>query len=165
MSLVSNIARSYRAPGSVIAGIDAQGLREPQVLFFLLLSCGLIFMSQLPVLSRAAALDPDATFEQLMAGVLFGVMFMLPLVLYGIAALLQLGMRAVSGPVQGIRVRLALFWAILCATPLMIVHGTLRGILGDELSVQLFGFVVFGAFLYILGAGLRTVVRITRSSQ
>lgn len=165
MSLVSNIARTYRAPGAVIAGLDAQGAREPQLLFFLLLSCGLIFMSQMPGLSRAAALDPSVTLEQRMGGALFGVMFMLPLLLYGVAAVLQLCLRAVVGPVEGNRVRLALFWAILCVTPLMIVHGGLRGILGGELAVQLFGFVVLAAFLYILGAGLRTVARITRGTQ
>ncbi len=165
MSLVRNIARTYRAPGSVVAGLDAQGAREPQLLFFVLLSCGLIFMSQWPGLSRAAALDPSVTLEQRMGGALFGVMFMLPLLLYGVAAILQLALRAVARPVEGIRVRLALFWALLCVTPLMIVHGGLRGFLGADMAVQLFGFVVLAAFLYILGAGLRTVARLARGTQ
>ncbi|TVR44226.1 MAG: YIP1 family protein [Rhodobacteraceae bacterium] len=162
MSLMRNIARSYRAPGRVVAALDAQGVREPQLLFFLCLACGLIFLSQWPVLSRAAALDPSISFEQRLGGALFGVMFMLPLILYGVAGLLQLGMRLVSGPVAGLRVRLALFWALVAIAPLMLVHGGLRGFLGSSLAVQLFGFVVLAAFLYILGAGLRSVARLTR---
>ncbi len=164
MSLVRNIARSYRRPGEVVAGLDAQGLREPQLLFFLTLACGLIYVAQWPGLARAAAVDPSVSFEQRMGGALFGVMFMLPLLLYGVAGLLQLGLRLVAGPVSGLRVRLAFFWALLCVAPLMLVQGGLRGIAGLGPEVQLFGFVVLGAFLYILGAGLRRVVQLERGA-
>ena len=108
MSLVRNIARSYRAPGEVVAGLARGDLREPQVLFFALLACGLIYVAQWPGLSRAATLDPSVTFEQRMGGALFAVMFILPLLLYGVAGLLQLALRLLR-PVMGLHVRLALF--------------------------------------------------------
>ncbi len=163
MSLVSNLVRTYRAPGTVIDGLDRQGLREPQVLFFALLSCGLIFVAQWPGLSRAAALDPAVTLEQRMGGALFGVMFMLPLLLYALAGLIQLVLRVAVAPIAGLRVRLALFWSLLSVTPLMLLHGGLGGFLGAHPAVNLFGFVVAASFLYILGAGLGTIVRRTRS--
>ncbi len=162
MSLVSNLVRTYREPGQVVDDLDRQGLREPQVLFFGLLACGLIFVAQWPGLARAAALDPSVTLEQRMGGALFAVMFMLPLLLYGVAGLIQLVLRLAGTPVTGLRVRLALFWALLSVTPLMLLQGGLSGFLGANPVVTLFGFVVLGSFLYILGAGLGRIVRLTR---
>lgn len=162
MSLVGNLARTWRRPAQVVHELDGQGLREPQVLFFALLACGLIYVAQWPGLSRAAAIDPSVTFEQRMGGALFAVMFLLPLVLYGLAGALQLVLRVFAGPVQGLRVRLALFWALLSVTPLMLLQGGLMAFLGGGPFVTLFGFVVLGCFLYILGAGLWTVVRLTQ---
>lgn len=162
MSLTLNIIRTYRGPGAVVGGMASQGVREPQVLVFNLMACGLIFVAQWPVFSREAALDPSLSFEERMAGALFGVMFMLPLLFYGLAGLVQLGLRVVRRPAPGILVRLAVFWAFLSIAPLMLVHGGLRALVGATPAVGAFGFVVALAFLYILAAGLREIVRQTR---
>lgn len=159
MSLVQNIARTYRAPRKVVAWLIAQDPREPQVLMFMMLACALIFVSQWPVLSRAAYLDPSVTFQQRMGGALFGIMFLLPLLLYGLAGLMQLGLRLVSGKVVGLHVRLVLFWSLLAVTPLTLLRGGLSAFLGTTPAVAAFGFVVLAVFLYILGAGLSVVVR------
>lgn len=161
MSLMRNIARSYRAPGEVVSGLARGDMREPQVLFFALLACGLIYVAQWPGLSRAATLDPSVSFEQRMGGALFAVMFVLPLLLYALAALLQLGLRLFR-PVEGLHVRLAFFWALLAVTPLMLLQGGLSAMLGPQGAVLAFGFVVAGTFLYILGAGLRGVMQLAR---
>lgn len=160
MSLMRNIARSYRAPGKVVSGLATGDLREPQVLFFGLLACGLIYVAQWPGLSRAAALDPSITFEQRMGGALFGVMFLLPLVLYAIAGALQLGLRIFARPVPGLHARLAFFWALLAVTPLMLLQGGMTAFLGAHPAVAAFGFVVAGAFLYILGGGMLALMRL-----
>jgi len=159
MSVTRNMARTYRAPRATTRGMIAQGITEPQILAFGLISCGLIFVAQWPGLSRAAALDPSITFEQRMGGALFGIMFMLPLLLYGVAGLLQLVLRVLAGPVQGLHVRLVLFWSLLSVTPLMLVQGGLAALLGPTQAVTSFGFVVTAVFLYILGAGLLEVAR------
>lgn len=160
MSVVRNIALTYRSPRAVMSAMMARGVPEPQVLFFGLLACGLVFMSQWPVLSRAAVLDPSVTFEQRMGGALFGIMFLLPLLLYGVAGILQLILRMTAGPVAGVNVRLVLFWSLLSITPLMLVQGGLTAFLGATAAVSAFGFVVAGVFLYILGAGLLEVARL-----
>ncbi|MGY6548796.1 MAG: YIP1 family protein [Roseinatronobacter sp.] len=158
MSLFRNIVQTYRAPRDTVRLLAAPDLREPQVLFFGSVACGLIFVSQWPVLSRAAALDPSITFEQRMGGALFGVMFVLPLLLYAIAWILQILLRLAGRPIEGLHVRLALFWSLLCTAPLMLVQGGLSGVMGKNLFVLLFGFVVAGVFLYILGAGLSALI-------
>ncbi|MFN7001950.1 MAG: YIP1 family protein [Roseinatronobacter sp.] len=163
MSLMRNIARSYRAPGEVVTGLARGDLREPQVLFFALLACGLIFVAQWPGLSRAAVVDPSVTFEQRMGATLFAVMFILPLLLYGLAGLLQLGVKLYH-PVAGLHVRLAFFWSLLAVTPLMLLQGGLSAMLGPQDSLRAFQFVVFGVFLYMVGAGLRAVLRLTQGA-
>ncbi|MGP9791971.1 YIP1 family protein [Roseinatronobacter sp. NSM] len=160
MSLSVNIARSYRRPDLVVRAMVRQGLREPQVLFFNALACGLIFVAQWPRLSREATLDPSVTFEQRMGGALFAVMFLLPLILYGLAAVMQGVLRVARVTVPGIRVRLVLFWSLLAVTPLMLVHGGLLAFMGPVGAVQAFGFVVAVAFIYITGRGLREVIRL-----
>lgn len=165
MSLVLNIVRSYRRPRAVIKGLVAQDLRDPQVLFFGLLACGLIFVAQWPRLSRAATLDPSVTFEQRMGGALFGIMFLLPLLLYGLAWLWGLVLRALRGPIPGLWVRLAVFWALLAVTPLMLLQGVLSAMLGQSAAVIGFGFVVLGVFLYILGAASAEVASLARDSR
>ena len=159
MSLTTNILRSYRTPGAVLRGLIEQGLREPQVLFFGTLACGLIFVSQWPALSQAAALDPSVTFEQRMGAVLFATMFLLPLILYGVAGLLQLGLRLAGRRVPGLWVRAAFFWAILCVTPLMLVQAVLDLAPGPDMVSRLFGFVVAGVFVYILWRAVAAVTR------
>ncbi|MCC1481702.1 YIP1 family protein [Roseibaca sp. Y0-43] len=137
-------------PRLVVGALARGDLREPQVMFFALLACALIFVSQWPILSRAATLDPSVTFEQRMGGAMFGIMFLLPLLLYGFAALLKLGLRLSGRIVPGILARLALFWSLLTVTPLMLVQGGLSAFLGPVGLTQGFGFVVLLVFLYIL---------------
>lgn len=157
MSLTRNILRSYRAPRDVLRDLVSGDLREPQALFFVLLACGLIFVAQWPSLQRAAMLDPSVTFEQRMGGVLFATIFLLPLVLYGVAGLLQLMLRLFKARVPGLWVRTAFFWALLAVTPLMLTQALLSAALGPGLVVGVFGFVVAMVFLYILVQGLREI--------
>ncbi len=163
MSLSRNIARSYRDPGGVVRGIATADLREPQVLFFALLACGLIFVAQWPGLSRAAALDPSITLEQRMGGALFGVMFMLPLLLYALAALLQGALRVLKPAVPGIMVRLALFWSLLSVTPLMLLHGALSAFPALDGVSRVAGFAVAAVFLYMLVRATGAVRDLARS--
>ncbi len=157
MSMTANILRSYRAPRAVLRGLIEQGLREPQVLFFGTLACALIFVAQWPALSRAAALDPSVTFEQRMGGALFGTVFLLPLILYALAGLLQLVLRLFRRAVPGLWVRAAVFWAFLAITPLMLVQAVLSAAFGPMGVALVFGGVVAVIFAYILIAGLREV--------
>lgn len=165
MSLTANILRSYRDPAAVVRGLALGDLREPQVMFFALLACGLIFVAQWPGLSRAATLDPSVTFEQRMGGAMFGIMFLLPLVLYALAGLLQLGLRLAGASVPGIFARLALFWALLVVTPLMLLQGGLSAFLGSGAVSQGFGFVVLTVFVYILARNVAAVRAVAQSNS
>ena len=58
MSLVADIAKSYWAPGVVVA-TRLRVVSEPQALATLMGACLLIFVGQWPVIARAAFLDPE----------------------------------------------------------------------------------------------------------
>ena len=163
MSLVRNIARSYRAPRDVARGLLAGGVREDRALMFLMLGCMLAFVAQWPGLARGAALDPDITFQQRMGGALFAVLFLVPLLMYGLAGLIQLALRLVGFAVPGHAVRMVLFWAFLATTPLMLMQGGLSAFTGQGIMAQAIGFVVGAAFLYILASGLRAAHEAARA--
>lgn len=95
MSMSGDIMRSWRAPGRVVAEMLAAGAREDRALAHLLIACGLLFVAQWPRLARAAAEDPSVPFEARLGGALMATLFMLPLILYGIAAASHLVLRAI----------------------------------------------------------------------
>jgi hypothetical protein len=96
---------------------------------------------------------------------LFATGFLLPLVLYGVAGLLQLGLRLGRARVPGLWVRTAFFWSLLAVTPLMLVQAALSAALGPGGSVAVFGFVVAALFLYILIQSLREAVALARAGK
>jgi hypothetical protein len=60
MSVSRDIVATWRRPRTVMRSLLAQGRREDRALMFLILACGIIFVSQWPVISREAALDARA---------------------------------------------------------------------------------------------------------
>ena len=163
MSLTADILRSYRAPRRVVHRQLKAGRREDRALVYLMSACVLIFIAQWPALSRAAHLDPSVPFDARLGGALMGVLFVLPLVAYAISFLLWLALR-LFGPVERYGVRLALFWAMLAVSPLMLAQSALSSIVGTGGVVLLFGLGVLAAFLVILVAGLRAALEDGRTA-
>lgn len=160
MTLSGAILRSWRAPRAVVARLLAQDRHEGRLLMYLTLALGLTFIAQWPRLARAAT--PEVTFEALMAGALFGLMFLGPLVAYLVAGLLMLALRIVV-PVEGFAVRLALFWALLAAAPLLMAQAALVVLTGTGVVAMVSGLAVLGVFAAILVAGLRAAVDAARA--
>lgn len=157
MALVLDMARSLRAPRRVIRGLAAAGVREPWLLMVLMLACALVFVAQWPRLARAAHLDPSIPLDARLAGALFAWVFLAPLFFYGMAALMTLALWLVRR-VPGASVRLALFWALLVASPLMLLQGLMAGVIGPGLPAALAAMAAAGVFVAVLIAGLRVAV-------
>jgi hypothetical protein len=162
MSLTADILRSYRAPRSVVQRHLAAGRREERALLYLAVACLLIFASQWPALSRASQIDPSVPFQARIGGAIMAGLFVLPLLSYAIAFLLWLAARP-FGPISPVGARLALFWAMLAVSPLMLAQAALLSALGDGVA-QVFGLVVLAAFLGILFAGLRAALEAGRAA-
>lgn len=155
MSVSGDILRSWRDPRGVIRSLLRHGVREDRALAFLMGGCALAFVAQWPRLVRQAQLDDAVPLGALMGGALMGWLFIAPLLLYGIAGLVQAALWLAGRRACGTAVRLALFWALLASAPLWLLHGLMRGIVGTGALTAVVGFGVLGAFLLLWGVLMR----------
>lgn len=158
MALTTDILASYRRPGEVVRRRAAGPVREDRALITVMVACGLIFVAQWPRLSREAFLTGE-DFDVLLGGALLGWLFLMPLILYGLAALSHLVARLLGGRGTWFGARMALFWALLAASPLWLLWGLVAGFVGPGPALNVVGLVALGAFLVIWIAGLSAVER------
>jgi small-conductance mechanosensitive channel len=113
-----------------------------------------MFIATWPNASREAYLTGQEP-QMLMAARLFGVVFVLPLILYVMALISHAILRLFGGKTTGYRTRIALFWALLAASPLTLLVGLVGGFIGPGLELRLTGVLWFATFLWFWMAGLR----------
>lgn len=144
MSLIGDIATAYRNPVAVVAAQDAQGVSEPQTLFYGMLFGFLSFLAQLPVLSVLAERGGPPLFA-LAAANLVVFLFFLPLMLYVLAGLSHAILARFGGSASWAQSRRALFWSALVSTPLILLSGLAAPVLPHPLvvAVQLLTGAVF----------------------
>ncbi len=161
MPVTSDIVRTWRAPRAVMRDLLAQGRREDRAIAFLMIACFLIFLSQLPVLSRrAAGFDlPSGTeprdLTEMMVYALFAWLMIWPLFLYMIGGLTHLVARMFGGQGDMYGARIALFWSLLATTPLLLLYGLTAGFIGPGLQRDIVGAIWVLAFLVIWFQSLR----------
>lgn len=159
MSVTRDIVQSYRDPAQVMRRHLARGPREDRALMFLMLSCALLFIAQWPRLARKAAIDDTITLDALLAGALFGWVFVAPLFFYALAALSRLVARMAGGQGTFGTARMALFWTLLTISPLALLRGLVSGLAGPGPLDMLAGLIVLGFFGYLWFANLRAAER------
>ena len=155
MPVTNDILRTYRAPREVIRRKLSGGPREDRALATLVGACVLIFVAQWPALSRAAHFEPEVPLDARLAGALLAWLFIAPLAAYVMAAVSHVLARLVGGRGSWFGARLALFWALLAASPLWLLNGLVAGLVGPGPALNLVGVVAIGAFIVFWGAGLR----------
>jgi hypothetical protein len=159
MAVATDILASYRRPRPVFRRRLANGVDEGRSLSILIVACALIFASQWPGIARAAYLDPAIPLDARMGGALIASMFMLPLIAYALAATSHLVARLFGGQGSFGTARLALFWALLAVSPLMLLQGLVRGFVGPGPGLTVTGVLVMIAFGVFWGVALREAER------
>lgn len=154
MAAVDDILRSYRAPRSVVRGHLARTRSEPRALTLLLAALVVIFVGQWPRLSRLSFEQPDQPMAVLLVGTAIALLATIP-AFYALAALAHLVAKLFGGKGSWYGARIALFWALLAVSPLMLLQGLVAGFLGQGMQLSLISGLVFVAFLAIWGAGMR----------
>ncbi|SIP87400.1 hypothetical protein SAMN05421641_101122 [Paracoccus thiocyanatus] len=153
--IVPRILESWWAPGRVVASLRSM---PDRALIAVLMAAMLIFLiAQAPGHARAAQLQPEVPLAARMGGAILGVMFMMPLMAYAVAALVSALSRLTPWPVAPLDSRLALFWALLAAAPAMLLAGLTAGLVGPGAPLALTRAVAGLGFLVIWGAGLRAL--------
>ena len=157
-----DIVQTYTRPRDVMARRMDGRPREDRALAILLGACALIYVAQWPRLAREAHFDPSIPIDARMAGALFIWIFILPLVFYALAALLQGCLRLLGARPGGYRVRMAVFWALLASTPVWLFAGLMLGFSGQGAGSNIVGTLAIGSFMLFAILGL---VVATRSAQ
>jgi len=163
MAVTMDIVATYGGPGRVMARLIAGPTREDRALVILMVGCVVMFVAQLPRLSREAHLSGQ-DLDMLMGGALLGWVFIAPLAFYALAGLTQLAAHFIGGKGNGYGARLALFWAFLAASPLVLLHGLVAGFIGQGPGLQGVGAIWLVAFLWFWAAGFRQVQRPVKGS-
>ncbi|WP_299686586.1 YIP1 family protein [uncultured Tateyamaria sp.] len=147
MSISRNIVATYRGPGAVIRRLLAMGPREDRALAYIMGACALFFVAQLPRLAREAHLTGQEL-NMLLGGSLMAWIFIAPLLFYGIAFLARIVGRVLGGKGTAYGARLALFWALLASSPLLLLHGLTAGFVGPGIELQGVGLIWFCIFMW-----------------
>ncbi|SIS92408.1 Yip1 domain-containing protein [Roseivivax lentus] len=158
MPVSSDIVASYRGPGKVLRRLLSHGRREERALAILMAACLLYFLSRLPSLAREAHLRGEEL-NPLLGGALFGWLFIAPLLLYAVAGVSHMLARVLGGRGTWYGARMALFWALLASSPLVLLNGLVAGFIGPGPGLTAVGILWVGVFLWFWIAGLRVAER------
>lgn len=153
MSVTTDIPATYKGPRKVFARLLSMGAREDRLLVFLIAGCVLTFVAQMPKLAREAHLTGQEL-NMLLGGALLGIVFIAPLLLYVLALVAHWIARAAGGQGDAYRARLALFWAFLASSPLILLNGLVAGFIGAGAALNLVGALWCAVFLWFWMSGM-----------
>ena len=159
MALTSDIMATYKGPSRVVGRFLGQGRNEVRALLFVLIAGLLMFIAAAPYQAREAQLNPDGPLEVRLYWSAFLFIFIVPLLLYGLAALVWVVTKVARMPVRGYEVRFTLFWALLASAPVMLLLGLVAGFIGQGVQLQLVGFIWLAVFGWFWISGLLVAAR------
>tara|TARA_Y100001960_G_C14017164_1_gene514247 strand:+ start:48 stop:512 length:465 start_codon:yes stop_codon:yes gene_type:complete len=142
---------SYSNPNVVFKNIFFDGRGETSAFVFLVFGCFLAFISLWPVLARKAH-EEHQSLNMLLGAALFAWIFIAPLIFYLLALVLHLGVKIFGFKINGLFIRLSLFWGFLAAAPIMLVYGLVGGFLGEGFVLDCTGILwclVISRFIFV----------------
>ncbi len=154
MPAARDIVATYRGPRAVMRRLLSIGQREDRALVILMAGCVVMFIAQWPRLARQAYLTGEEL-NPLLGGALLAWAFIAPLILYAIALITHGIARLAGGRGTGFGARMALFWALLAASPLVLLHGLVGGFIGPGPALTAVGAVWLVVFALFWALGLR----------
>ena len=154
MPVTTDIVASYRGPRPVMRRLLAMPVNEGRALAILMAGCLVTFIGQWPRLAREAHLTGQEL-NPLLGGALLGWIFIAPLAFYALAFLSHLASRAFGARGTGYGARLALFWAFLAASALLLLFGLVAGFIGPGPGLTGVGVVWVAVFLWFWLSNLR----------
>jgi hypothetical protein len=127
MALISEIGAALRSPrGEMVHQV--QIISEPRILMLAFTVCLMSFVARMPELAAIShlAADDPATMRARFATMFVSSVIMAPLFLYLVAALSHLVLARLGGKASWQEARLALMWAGMVATPLVLISGVCK---------------------------------------
>lgn len=161
MSVLRDIAATYGGPHKVVARHMSDGVREDRALLYILLAGILLFVARAPSEARLAHFDPEGV--PLMARLYWDALafiFIVPLMLYIVAGVVGVVLRLFGWKGGFFGSRLALFWALLAASPLVLLNGLVAGFIGPGTQQQIVAGLWLVVFVWFWTSGLRQAGRV-----
>lgn len=154
MAVTTDIVRTWKRPRIVMRELLSHGQREDRAIAYVMAACLMIYVAQWPRLKRAEQFElygaDGASDFQMNAGIaFFSMLIVWPLALYVIAGITHLVAKVFSAKGSHYTARLALFWALLATTPVLLLHGLTMGLIGAGPAANLVGAVWGIAFVWI----------------
>jgi hypothetical protein len=152
MGLAGQVMRLWIDPVGSMRRMLAAPPREDRALAVVMGAGAFVFLGEIPLAMRAAALDPAVPVDARIGGALMGAVFLRPLAAYAVAAASRIVARLLGGHGSWHGARLALFWALLAVQPVALVLALLRARAPIDASaggLDGLGVAAFGAFLYL----------------
>jgi len=156
MAVTSDIVESWRRPRTVLRRHLERGVSEPFAFSLLFVFLLIAFIAQYPVAARETAMNPDKPLSAQLLAVGLGLLATIP-VFYLLAAASRLVGRLSGGRGSWYGARLALFWALVTVTPLVLLVGLVAGMIGPGPQLTATGLVAFAGFLFQWIMGLSVV--------
>lgn len=145
MSVTSDIVASWRRPRVVVRRLLGQGRSEPFAFSVLVTGLILLFVSLTPYLAREAYLNPEQPLAQRLLAAGLAMAATVPF-WYLLAAMGHLVARILGGKGSFYGARVALFWALVAASPGLLAYGMVRGMVGGAGS-DVIGLIAAGVFV------------------
>jgi hypothetical protein len=153
MPVTTDLVATYRGPRRVVRRLLDMGPREDRALVILIAACVVVFVAQWPRLAREAHFTGQEL-NPMLGGALLAWVFFAPLILYALALLSHGVARVIGGRGTAYGARVALFWAFLAASPLILLHGLVAGFVGSGPGLQAVGLLWLLFFLWFWVSGL-----------
>lgn len=158
MSVTNDMVASLRRPGEVMRRHLALGQREDRALIYLMASCVVFLIANLPVISRNAHLNGVDIGPEL-GGTVLAWLFVAPLGLYLVAAVLGVFTKALGCKAGWYGNRLVLFWSLLVSTPFILLNGLTAGLIGPGIQLNIVGALWLLVFLWVFFGSLRVACK------
>ena len=148
MAVTADIISSWRHPRAGVRRHLARGMSEPFAFSLLVAFLIIAFIGQWPVASRDAFLagEPSAAPRLLARGL--AVLATIPF-WYGLAALARLIAGRMGGQGTWYSARIALFWALVTVSPLLLLQGLVQGMIGQSPALTATYVAIGGAFVWL----------------
>lgn len=150
MTLYQEILAAYRGAGASMRRQMVQVKGEERLLVYIVLACLLLFVARVPGLMVLAQTSDNAEITPTsLIGTSFAItLFFAPLFFYAIAAFSHMIAQAFGGKGSYFEARLALFWALLVTTPLVLLSSMVNVVVPSPVLVQSTGLIIFLVFAF-----------------
>jgi hypothetical protein len=146
MSVTRDIVSSWHSPRLVIRRHLSRPVSEPFAFTLLVTFLILAFIALWPGMARLSTLDPSVPLTARLIPAGLALLATIPL-WYAIGIISHLIAHAFGGQGTYYRARLALFMALLAATPLVLLQGLTQGMIGPGPQANLVGAIAGAGFL------------------